>query len=617
MLMFFSFEGFSQDAFPDSINLDEVVVTGSKSEISRKLVPLSVSQISMQEIERTGQINILPALNTFAPGIFVTERNVLGFGIAAGGAGGITMRGISSAPNTSVLVLIDGHPQYQGIFGHPLPDAYEASDVEKVEIIHGPASLLYGSNAMGGVINIITRKNKKEAISGNVGASYGSYRTQKYYGTIGYNKEKFSIFASINHDQTDGIRPNTDFKISNGFTKMGYELSKHFTLSADFSIAKFNANDNGPVWKMPTATIQPYKEAATAAPFGIDITRGKASLSVENKYANMDGAFKVYHNFGEHLLTDGFQSTDRNSGVMMYETFKLSRARLLTAGAELKQYGGKVSNQPFLAVNDSTITATELASYLYAQQTVLKKLTVSAGLRIEINSNYGTELVPMGGLSYFVSEQTNLKASVSKGFRSPTIMEMYLYAPNPDLLPERLMNYELSWLQSLLNNKLKIELTIFKIKGDNLIQVVVPPTPAKRQNVGSFDNQGIELSAKYALSKNMHLHANYSYLDLSKAVVAAPRQQLNININYNYKIWNMNVSTQYIEKLYTFVSPNPAITKAIQPDYLLLNARLACHPVKNLELFVIGNNLLNQTYQINYGYPMPNINMSGGVNYRF
>jgi len=106
-----------QTSSKDSIKLGEIVVTGSKIEISRKLVPLSVSQISRQDIESTGQMNILPALNSFVPGIFVTERNILGFGVSTTGAGSITMRGISSSPNTDVLILIDGHPQYQGIFG--------------------------------------------------------------------------------------------------------------------------------------------------------------------------------------------------------------------------------------------------------------------------------------------------------------------------------------------------------------------------------------------------------------------------------------------------------------------------------------------------------------------
>ena len=587
---------FSQSSKKDSIQLNDIVVTGSKTEISRKIVPLSVSQISRQEIENSGQMNILPALNNFAPGIFVTQRNILGFGVAGTAAGSITMRGISSSPNTDVLVLIDGNPQYQGIFGHPLGDAYVSSDVEKVEIIRGPASILYGSNAMAGVINIITKKQKEEGFKVNLGGSYGSYNTQKYFGTIGYRIDKLSAFASVNHDQSDGIRTNTDFNITNGYAKVGYELSKRFNITADFSLAKFNANDNGSVY-LPSP-----------APFNIDVTRGKTSLAVDNKFDKSEGGFKFYHNFGTHILSDGFRSTDHNTGAMLFQTFKLCTGTNITAGLDYKEYGG-IANQGFK--HDSLINLTEMAVYAYAQHTLFEKLTVSAGLRLENNSRFGNELIPIGGLTYNLSRETTFKASVSKGFRSPTVMELYLYAPNPNLQPERMVNYEISWLQSLLNNRLNIELTAFKVKGDNMIVVVPPPPPpAKRQNVGSFDNQGIEFSARYAVCKNLFLHANYSYLNLTKAVVAAPRQQLNISANYSYKIWNLNVSTQYIEKLYTQVVPTPVI----QADYLLLNARLSARPIKQLEIFVDGNNLLNQQYQINYGYPMPGINFSAGFN---
>lgn len=585
----------AQTTTKDSVQLDEVVVTGSKVEISRKVVPLSVSQISKQEIENSGQINILTALNNYAPGIFVTQRNILGFGVSTGGSGGITLRGIGGSPNTEVLVLIDGHPQYQGIFGHPLPDAYVASDVAKVEIIRGPGSFLYGSNAMGGVINIITRKNEKEGISGSVGGAYGMYNTQKYYGAIGYKKKKVSILASANHDYTDGTRANTDFSIINGLVKAGYTFDEHLHLTIDANVAKFNANDNGPI----------HKPAA----FNIDILRGKASATLENKFDNLQGAFKVYRNFGEHTLSDGFHSTDRNSGAMLYQTYKFTTGTLVTGGVDFKQYGGIVNQTKY---KDSLLTVNELAVYVYAQQTMFEKLTLSAGLRLENNSGYGKELVPMGGISYYPTENTTFKFNASKGFRNPTVMELYLYAPNADLLPERMMNYELSWLQTFLNRRLNIELTAYKVKGNNIIQVVGQYPNAKRQNVGTFNNQGVEFSARLNVDKNIMLHANYSYLDLSTAVLAAPRQQLNLGINLTHKIWNVNMNAQYIEKLYTSVMP-----RVIQGDYLLLNARLTYSPVKNLQLFIVENNLLNQTYEINYGYPMPGFNFHGGVNYKF
>ncbi len=597
LFFIFNYQVFSQNAIKDTVNLDEIVVTGSKVEVSRKVVPLSVTQISKQEIENTGEINILPALNTYTPGIFVTQRNILGFGVATGGSGGITMRGIGGSPNTEVLVLIDGHPQYQGIFGHPLADAYVASDVEKVEIIRGPGSFLYGSNAMGGVINIITKRNEKEGLNGSFGASYGSYNTQKLYETLGYKKGKFSIYTSVNHDQTDGIRDSTDFSISNAYTKLGYEINQHLNFTADFSIAKFFANDNGTIYN-------PKR-------FNININRGKGSVSLENKTENLEGALKVYHNFGEHTLSDGFHSTDRNSGVMLYQTLKLNTGTDVTLGTDLKQYGGIVNQTKY---KDSLLTNNEMAVYSYVQQKIGEKINISAGLRFDYNQKYGAELVPMGGISYYPTEKTTFKFTTSKGFRNPTIMELYLYAPNADLLPERMMNYELSWMQSFFNHSLKTELTAYKVIGNNLIQVVGVGANAQRQNVGSFNNSGLEFSAKYEITNNLFLHANYSFLHLSTPVVAAPRQQLNINANYKYKIWNLNVGTQYIEKLYTLITSTQT---EIQPDYLLLNARLSCMPAKDLQLFISGNNLLNKSYEINYGYPMPGINFNGGVSYRF
>jgi outer membrane receptor protein involved in Fe transport len=605
LILFFSAccfiqSGYSQSVVKDSVRLDDIIVTGSKIEISRKLVPLSVSQISRQDIENSGQINILPTLNMFAPGIFVTERNVLGFGVSTGGSGSISIRGVSGSPNTDVLVLIDGHPQYQGIFGHPLSDAYVASDVEKVEIIRGPASILYGSNAMAGAINIITKKQVQDGLKVNFGAAFGSFDTQKYYGTIGYKKDKLSVFASLNHDQTDGIRANTDFNITNGYTKLGYELSKHFDLTADFSIAKYNGDDNGSVYAAP-------------APFNIDIARGKTSVSLENKYDKVEGALKIYHNFGTHDLSDGFHSTDRNSGLMFYQTLKLFTGSNITVGTDIKQYGGKVNQT---AVKDSLITVNESAVYAYAQQMLLDKLNLSVGLRLEYNSKYGNELVPFAGLTYNPTSTTTFKTSVSKGFRSPTIMELYLYAPNSDLKPERMMNYEVNWLQSVLDNRIQFDLTAYFIKGDNIIQVTpgVPPAMT-RKNLGAFINKGVEFSAKYVIARNLYVNANYSYLDLDKPVLAAPRQQINFNVNYMYKIWSLNVSSQYIEKLYSAVySPMQPITKTF--NYNVLNARLSARPIKSLELFVAGNNLLDQKYEINYGYPMPGIYFNTGFNVR-
>lgn len=603
MLLCIGLYSYARETVKDSVQLEDVVVTGSKFETSRELIPLSVSQISADNIKQSGHYNVLSTLSAYVPGVFITERNILGFGVATGGSGSINIRGVSinngvgNYPNTQVLVLIDGHPQYQGIFGHPLPDAYVASDVEKVEVIRGPASVLYGSNAMAGAVNIITKKQQTEGLSATVNAVYGSYNTQKYAGTFGFKKDKLSLFVSANHASTDGTRENTDFKISNGYLKAAYELSRHWKITADLSMAQYEANDNGKV----------SPPAPSPIPFHIDVLRGKAALSVENKYDKLDGAIKLYHNFGEHDLSDGFKSTDRNSGLMIYQNYRLFDQTHVTAGLDAKQYGGHaIDPKPMIPV-DTTEIVYELAGYALIHQKLFEFLDLNAGLRFEHNSVFGNEWVPMVGAAARAGETTNFKASVSKGFRSPTVMELYLYAPNAALKPERMMNYELSWLQSYMANRLSTELTAFWVEGENMIQVV-GGTPPKRQNTGTFSNRGIEFAAKYRITNQFNVQANYTFLDMEKKIVAAPKHQFNINLNYQYKMVNFNVAAQHVNTLYASLTP-----ESIQ-QFTLFNTRISTKITKQLDVFLAGHNLLNQQYQINDGYPMPGINFHGGLN---
>ena len=574
----------------DSVLLDEQVVTGTRSETNRSGVPFSVSGINSAEIQRSGHYNVLNSLSSYVPGFFVTERNILGFGVAVGGSGGINIRGVGSTPNTQVLVLIDGHPQYQGIFGHPLGDAYVASDVEKVEVIRGPASVLYGSNAMAGAVNIITKKAKKEGLSGDVMMAYGSYNTQKYALTAGYRRNKLHAFVSANHGLTDGIRENTDFKISNGYAKVGYDFSNHWKATADISLADYEANDNGPVFK--------------PAVFNIDIIRGKSALSVDNTYETTEGSIKLYHNFGQHDLSDGWQSDDRNSGLMAYQTFQLSSTSKLTGGVEAKQYGG-TGNKGMSANQLKTVN--ELAVYALFQQKLLRIFTATGGVRIENHSLFGTEWVPMAGLSSRLSASSDLRFSASKGFRSPTVMELYTYAPNPELQPERMMNYELSWLQTYADHRLSTELTVFLSDGDNLIQVVGIGQSAKRQNVGTFQNNGIELMARYRVLPSLSLVGNYSFLNTDRMLLAAPRHQINLTANYQYKAFTANVSAQHVNGL--TISLLPVETES----YTAVNARFSAKVFRNTEFFVSAQNLLNQQYQIIRGYPMPGIHFHAGT----
>ena len=580
--------------------LKEVVSTGTKTNVSKNYVPFNISVVNRQQIEKSSESALLPVLSQQVPGLFVTQRGVTGFGVSTGAAGSVSMRGLSGSPNSRVLVLINGNPQFMGIFGHPLPDAYVASDVQKVEVLHGAGSVLYGTNAMGGVINIITRNQQQDGYTINGRVLYGSFNTQKYLVNAGFKKKRFSAMVSYNHDQTDGHRANSDFKIDNGFVKLNYQLSDHFNAGVETNLAKYIATDPGPVTGEKGQSI--------------DIVRGSSYFFISNKYKNTSGNLQFFYNYGKHKITDGFRSRDANYGLSAYQTFSVIKNNTTTVGFDYKNYGGKAEN--VFAMNGQGIVfgdkkINEWAPYIFSQQTVAGKLIFSAGFRLENNSVYGSIGVPSAGVSYIASANTTFKASVSKGFRSPSMLELYLFPPaNAELKPEKMMNYEATIRQQLLNKKIALELTVFNVQGNNLIQTVFQNGGPKNVNTGKFNNTGVEFSGSYAVNSKFNLGVNYAYTHLKNPVLAAPKNQLAINADYRLKKLVLNVNLQNIGGLYKALSPS-----AIATNYFLVNAKAGYIFNSFIDIFVKGENLTDKKYEINNGYPMPGITVLGGVNF--
>lgn len=584
----------------DTIQIDEVVVTGTPVKVNRNNVPMAVSVVDHTQIELSNESAVLPILNGRVPGLFITERGVTGFGVATGSAGQISIRGIGGNPTTGVLILIDGHPQFMGIMGHPLPDSYVASDVERVEVIRGPASILYGSNAMGGVINIITKKQKEEGIHGSGRLSYGSYNTQKYMGSLGYKQNKISVLASVNHDQTDGHRPHSDFKITNGYLKLGYDFNPHFSASTDVSIARFKASDPGP----DTLNAIPGQQ--------IDILRGYWAFTLLNEFEKASGALKLFYNFGEHEITDGFHSTDHNYGANLYEAFKLLKGNTLTAGVDFMNYGGFAENT--LAMNGNGVVfadtaLTEYGIYAFTQQE-FGKLTLNAGIRHQNNSQYGGIWIPSLGFAWQLSLKSTWKGNTSKGYRSPTMREMFMWSPNPNLSPETIWNYETGFLSTFANKKIQTEITVFWVEGDNLIVNVGPPSGYL--NTGEISNQGLEFALQAELIKNLNLNTTYSYTHMKNPVFATPEHHFFIEAIYQLQKLQLTANLQYIGNLDN--DPLPAVNLE---SYTLFNAKAMYNLTRNLKLYVSGENLLNTDYEVNRYYTMPGTTVFGGLNIVF
>ena len=193
-----------------SYAINEVVVTGTRSETDVRHLPMTVS-VGRPQLEASQQTSVLPVLNSQVPGFFSTSRGVMGYGVATGASGQMSLRGIggpaqAALPTTGLLVLIDGHPQYMGLMGHPIADAYQTMMAERVEVLRGPASVLYGSNAMGGVINIVTRKMQEDGIRTNINIGAGAYGSVQTEATNRIRKGRFSSTVTASYNRTDGHR---------------------------------------------------------------------------------------------------------------------------------------------------------------------------------------------------------------------------------------------------------------------------------------------------------------------------------------------------------------------------------------------------------------------------
>ena len=208
----------------DSVVLKEVVVTGTRDVVDIRHLPLTVTVIDREELTEQNQTNVLPTVMQYVPGVFVTSRSMMGYGVSTGAAGGINMRGISGGSG-QLLVLIDGHPQYQGIYGHPISDSYQTMMVDHVDVVRGPASMLYGSNAMGGVINIVTRSMHEDGVQTNLNVGGGSYGTFQSEIANQIKKGKFNSTVSAQYNRSDNHRPRMGFEQYGGYVKLGYDFA--------------------------------------------------------------------------------------------------------------------------------------------------------------------------------------------------------------------------------------------------------------------------------------------------------------------------------------------------------------------------------------------------------
>ncbi len=555
--------------------MDPVVVTSTRTETVRRNLPRSVTVVSGEEMRIRGATSVIEGIVNAAPGISVTERGVIGFGLGSSSTGKVNIRGVGGKPNAQVLFLVDGRPDFVGLFSHPVPDAYALSQVERVEIVRGPSSAVYGTNAMGGVVNIVTRRRATPGHAVTLNALGGQWNTLDADVTaLGATEYGIDYRVTAGHSRTDGHGDGTDFR------------RKHLSGSLGWRAGSWDLN--------ATAAYTPFEGSSAGQVKGFDIVRASGTMSAEYDRGDLSSKVVAHWHRGDHQFSDGWDSQDYTYGSNGYVTYEFSGLGTATAGLDVKRYGGEAMNVAFGA-DFGAPSVTEVAPSVGLQVPLGGRAVVSAAALAQWHDRYGWFFAPEGGVAVHVNRALTLRGNVARGFRSPDLRALYLFPPKPldqktyaELEPERTLSTEIGaifrparWLVT--------DLTAFRITGDD---VILTPPPAFR-NGGSFTHTGIEFESRVSLpSVNGRLFGTWMDLGDNKennaeftagasATTTVERFSLTLDGRWVMNAWDYaGVSGQFIEL----------------PDYLLLNATLSRPIAYGISGNITLRNILDQKY---------------------
>jgi outer membrane cobalamin receptor len=573
---------------------DSVLIVASRYAAPLSREANSIVVIDGKDIARLADHSILEMLKWQVPSAFVLQTRVGGYGVGTAGTGAVYLRGMGGKPNTGVAMMVDGHPDFMGIFGHPLPDAYGMDDVERVDVLLGPASTVFGNSALGGVINLVTREVTRDMLRVSAeGGSWGTFST-----TIGASRvfADHGVQLSLGRSGTDGHIEQTSF--SGMRVQAGYDwrISDAWRLSFRGRHVPFTFDD-------PTRKTDP----AGLGTYG-NIKRNMGQLILKNEGSGINGSTQFYLNSGHHEFADGFVSDDRAYGLSSYQQWRLAGNVSLAIGTDLISYGGETN------VDNKEYTLTTAGVYALAMYSPLEALHLRAGLRYQHHSLGLNSLAPSAGVSITPISGLRVFANVQSGFRHPTPRELYLFPPaNANLREESSLGYEAGAEYLIADGSLRI--AWFRTDATDLIATVANPTPPPpMRNLNVFDVQmnGLELSAQYRVLPFLLGRVSWSSIEAGDFTAYNPSQQFKYLLTFLAGPVQGSIAGQYVHEL--FAGNNSTLPLS---DYHTLDVTLSWISPWGIEPYVKGRNILDRRYSVLPNYPAPGAHFLTGFRYVF
>ncbi|MBU2556893.1 MAG: TonB-dependent receptor [Bacteroidetes bacterium] len=676
-----SLSGQTQDSLKREIELNEVIVTATRTYRQANDLPVQTNVISAKMIQNFPVLNIDDVLKTTA-NVFVNRS----WGIFSKNAA-VTMRGLESSDRT--LILIDGLPKNRLAGGSVNWHNINSDQIEKIEIIKGPASALYGNNAMGGVINIITKKPQTD-LSGNARVFYGSHNTiggsvsaagrnfdqnKGFYWQVNGNYRRGDGYIFELPEYLDETDAKTKLDEGGGSLKLGYQFNEHNTVEIALDHYQEKRGAGRQVYA-PDGSFDEYLTNTFRIASSNLIAGGLLQSTIYYSAENYYGQKESFNDSKEYKLLDAY--TDREDmGLMSNWSKRLSAKHLLTAGLEVKA-GTMKSHEIYRTSPDEIEASSKMIIYgIYLQDEIKlspEKWQLIAGIRTDFSNFFqgwqnvtnptkstGFEqsfyedfpetswsaLSPKISLQYQLIPQLETYVSVGTGFKPAKLKDLSqsgkinkgFRLANPNVKPEYLTNFEWGFHYDQ-NEKFSLSGAIYHSigrdfqysigtgdsvdTGGNSLKPVI-----LTDNVAEISVTGGELSMHYLIHPQLLLQASYSY---NNSVITSYTPNINMP-DYNLSGKKMTeVPPQlfyagiFWQNNYFNLNVNCSyideqwfdIENTIKIDsWYLINARVSHLFAKKYEIYIDIQDLLDNPYVDRKGQLSPGRFIIGGINFQF
>jgi len=595
-------------------DLGNVIVSATKTETYQAEIGSSTTVITAEDIKKTGKRTVQAVLRD-VPGLTVMQNGV---------QGGLTSVYLRGAGAGQTLVMIDGVEVNDPIdssrsfnFANLLTD-----NIERIEIVRGPQSTLYGSDAMAGVINIITKKGtgKPKVESSFEGGSHNTFT--EYLGLSGTALDKFDYSFSATRLDSGGISKAYNGSEKDPYhntalsTKLGYKVLDNAALS--LSVAYTDAKtglDGGANTDTENYTAW-SKDLASRFAFDQSINSWWAH-TLSFSYHDIRRKDRREYTY----LSDWYKGN--NKKVEWQHNISPVKWNTFTGGFEFEDETGSsyyASGSSYVSKQDRK-SIDNYGYYFQDQLKIWDRLFITPGLRVDDHEMFGTKTTYKISTAYLIPETgTRLKGNWGTGFKAPTLYQLYSAYGDLNLKPEENNGYDVGFEQNFFKDKLSFDLTYFHNNFKNLINYVSISTPpyGKYVNVAQAVTKGFEIGAKVRPLENLTFGTNYTYTyteDKSTGLTLArrPKNQVNFDVDWGFLPGaNLNFGMNYVGSRRDS-DYNTVKDKA----YAIFRMAGSYDITKNFQVFARIENLFDKNYQEVYGYETLGRSFYAGIKGKF